>query len=123
MPQMPGAFGSRFRLFVFAILDSLLCSNPDMMELMVPLPLSRREQACAEQEAHQLNLLTEMVRVSLSIRKMGSSLSHRIGSLSPPVGYIMSVLVSQVPGSGLRVYKKLLPEMEEFMENHGLDQY
>lgn len=42
-------------------MHSRLCKNPNMMELMVPFPLSKREQECAEQVAARLDLLTELV--------------------------------------------------------------
>ena len=40
---------------------SQLSQNPDMLELMVPLPLPESERTCAEEVAKELDLLTEMV--------------------------------------------------------------
>lgn len=81
---------------------SELCKNPQMMELTVPLPLPNKELACAENIAAQLDLLTEMVCSQLALLPAGSDL----------------VWFVQVPGGGLRVYKCLIPEMEEFLESH-----
>lgn len=37
-----------------------------MLEYVVPLPIHKKEQACAKAEAAKLDLLTEMVRVLLA---------------------------------------------------------
>ncbi len=51
---------------MFAHVYSMMISNPNMWELMVPLPLPKREQRCAEEVACQLDLLTQLVPIHCS---------------------------------------------------------
>lgn len=44
-----------------SVICSALCANPHMLELVVPLPLPKKERVCAEQVAKKLDLKTEFV--------------------------------------------------------------
>ena len=46
---------------------SALCENPHMLELMVPLPLPKKERVCAEQVAKELDLKTELVCLMITL--------------------------------------------------------